>query len=305
MPIRFTCEHCGQKLSVGSQKAGTKANCPRCKESVRVPGLSMTTERVAAQSMLVVAGEPANDVDDEPAAPPVEMQFFSYSDQPVETSELVFDTTSPRVRTEHSDKPITPPSAVDYELVSIPRRVIYLQAGLLVAVAVVCFTLGALMGGAVLRGVPDEQLASKPCVISGFVQVIDGVMKKGDAGAVVIVLPQDRQEIDERAAADGLRPRDSLPPETHRGLGILRTNGAGFAKADANGKYQVSVPRQGKYFLLVISRAKIGGEGEIDSLDLRKIARFFENANELIGQQKYRFSEERFVADRKLDVSFE
>ena len=67
----------------------------------------------------------------------------------------------------------------------------------------------------------------------------------------------------------------------------------------------VRVPRQGKYFVLVISRSKEGAVAEVDALDLRRIARFFESATELIGSQKYQFSEERFAADRKFDVSFE
>ena len=60
MPIRFNCKHCGQKLSVGSQRAGTKANCPRCKEIVRVPGEVVKPSRAAlAASMLVISGEGA------------------------------------------------------------------------------------------------------------------------------------------------------------------------------------------------------------------------------------------------------
>jgi phage FluMu protein Com len=317
MPIRFACEHCGQKLSVGSHKAGTKANCPRCKTDVLVPA-DPGAEKVTTQSVLVMTGAtpvqppppaspaeppaPEPYAEPEPEPPPVEMPYLAFTDAAVDSHELVFDTSAPPVA--RSSTLDAPQPFANHDLVSFPRQVIYVQAGLLVMVALVCFTLGALMGGALLSS-PATPVANTPCVISGFVQVTDGVVKKGDAGAVVIVLPQDRQQLDERAPAAGLRPQDAMPDETNRGLSILRSNGAGFAKADATGKYQVSVPRAGKYFLLVISRAKSGNGDEIDSLDLRKIARFFENANELIGEQKYRFSEERFVADRKFDVSFE
>ena len=101
------------------------------------------------------------------------------------------------------------------------------------------------------------------------------------------------------------RARDSMPDETNRGLSILRSIGGNYAKADKQGKYEVRVPRQGKYFVLVISRAKSGTIADVDALDLRRIARFFESASELIGTQKYQFSEERFAANRKFDVSFE
>ncbi len=298
MPIRFACNHCGQKLSVGSQKAGTKANCPRCKESVRVPGEAIRSKRDLAASMLVMAGEPAEEAPpEEPSAPPIATDVES----PLETSELIFDTT-PIAGVESKPGDGSAPGRTDYNLVSFPRYVLYAQAGLLAGVALVCFILGTFMGAALT---PREREAIQPCIISGVVQVTEGLVQKGDEGAVVIVLPQDRVKIDERSPVEGLRPRDSLPDETNRGLSILRSIGGNFAKADKQGKYEVRVPRQGKYFVLVISRAKSGTIAEVDALDLRRIARFFESASELIGTQKYQFSEERFAANRKFDVSFE
>jgi len=304
MPIRFVCQHCGQKLSVGSQKAGTKANCPRCKESVRVPGEPVKPERVTAQSMLVMAGEPEPQTFDEPAAPPISIGFNEPASSPLETSELIFDTGP----APYEEKPLGDDHVVhrtDYNLISLPRYVLYVQAGLLAGVAIICFTLGALMGSAFFRGQPDGPVVAKPCKISGFVQVTQGVTKKGDEGAVVFVLPQEVQKLNERSPVEGLRPQDSSPEENHRGISILREIGGAFAKTDKTGKYELQVPRQGKYFVLVVSHAKKGKAGEVDALDLRKIARFFENATELVGEQKYQFSEARFVADRKFDVSFE
>jgi hypothetical protein len=221
-----------------------------------------------------------------------------------ETSELVFDTSSASSSAGVGELPSNVIQQTDYNLVSFPRYVLYAQAGLLAGVAIICFTLGALMGGLFLRGQPEGPVAAKPCTISGFVQVTEGVVRKGDAGAVVIVLPQEVQKIDERAPVSGLRPRDAAPEETHRGLAILKQIGGGFAKADKEGKYQVRVPRQGKYFVLVISRSKVAAAGEVEGVDLQRIARFFENANDLLAGQKYQFSEERFAGDRKFDVSF-
>src|SRR4051794_12570675 len=37
MSIRFACNQCGQRLSVGSHKAGKSASCPKCKASIVVP----------------------------------------------------------------------------------------------------------------------------------------------------------------------------------------------------------------------------------------------------------------------------
>lgn len=315
MPIRFNCQHCGQKLSVGSSRAGTKANCPRCKELVRVPGETVQPSRAAlAQSMLVMSGDETSGEQppsrqatahaaathehfDEPAAPPI----AGDADPGFETSELVFDTT-PSIT---AGAPATGEVVqhTDYGLVTFPRYVLYAQAGLLAGVAVICFTLGLLMGGAFFRG-SSGPIAGKPCTISGFVQINQGVVKKGDEGAVVFVLPQDVRNIDERVPVAGLRPRDSQPEGVHRGLTILQQMGGGHARADKDGKFKVTVPRPGKYFVLVISRGKSGDGADVGSAKQR-IARFFENANELVGTQKYQFSAETLLNDRKYDVSFE
>src|SRR5262245_16984282 len=41
MPIKFYCDHCGQKMSIGSRKAGAAVNCPRCQKQVTVPNTNM------------------------------------------------------------------------------------------------------------------------------------------------------------------------------------------------------------------------------------------------------------------------
>lgn len=39
MDIEFNCEHCGQSLTVDESGAGSVVNCPKCSESVLVPGV--------------------------------------------------------------------------------------------------------------------------------------------------------------------------------------------------------------------------------------------------------------------------
>jgi phage FluMu protein Com len=313
MPIRFHCKHCGQKLSVGSQRAGTKANCPRCKEIVRVPGEAAKPGKAAlAASMLVMSGEEAAvetaAASEEPTGPPLASDQYATEtdgaeyaggyDAPLETSELVFDT-APNIST-GSETAANVVQQVDYNLVSFPRYVLYAQAGLLAVVALVCFALGTLMGGAFFRGSAGG-VAAGPCSVSGVVKVMDGVTQKADDGAVVFLLPHNTRNIDERAPVAGFRANDSVPEGNHRGSLILQQMGAGHARTDKDGKYKITVPRPGKYYLLVISR-KTGAGADVGK---QQIARFFENANDLLGKQKYYFSEERLADGRKLDVSFE
>jgi phage FluMu protein Com len=309
MPIRFNCKHCGQKLSVGSQRAGTKANCPRCKEIVRVPGdrpqEKPASKAALAASMLVISGEGAavetapptvdagHPEQTEIESPPLAGEY----EPSIETSELVFDT-APSISTGGPEYI----QQTDYNLVSFPRYVLYAQAGLLAAVAIICFTLGALMGGAFLSA--PNVAAAGPVTVSGIVKVTEGVTTKADEGAVVFFLPQDSKNIDERAPVAGLRPRDSEPEGHHRGLTILKDIGAGYARTDKEGRYKITVPKGGKYFMLVISRAKVGTGADIGA-SKQKIARFFENANDLLTTQKYQFSAETLADGRKFDVSFE
>jgi hypothetical protein len=227
---------------------------------------------------------------DEPAPPPIAEEIES----PVESSELVFDTSPAPAKSstdENNDSGVI--KRTDYNLVSFPRHVLYVQAGVVAGVAI-------------FRGA-DGPSAAKPCSISGIVKVTEGTVLKGDEGAVVIALPHNVEEVDERSPVEGFRPRDSAPNETNRGLLLLRNHGGNFAKADKQGKYKLRVPKPGKYLLLVISRTKTGAAGEVDAADLRRIATFFQNANDLIGTQKCKvFSAEKFSADReKFDVSFE
>ena len=44
MPIKFVCEHCGQRLNVSSKQAGLRAKCPKCK--VQVDTLARTVSLV-------------------------------------------------------------------------------------------------------------------------------------------------------------------------------------------------------------------------------------------------------------------
>src|SRR5262245_19501502 len=37
MPIRFFCIRCGQRLSIGTRKAGQATACPKCAAEVTVP----------------------------------------------------------------------------------------------------------------------------------------------------------------------------------------------------------------------------------------------------------------------------
>ena len=63
MPIRFACEHCGQRLSVGEDRAGIRARCPKCGQRVVVPAAPVTDSATAMGSRpaLASSNQPASD----------------------------------------------------------------------------------------------------------------------------------------------------------------------------------------------------------------------------------------------------
>jgi hypothetical protein len=210
--------------------------------------------------------------------------------------ELIYDSPPARAAV------AAPPVAAD--MISIPRYAIYLQGGLLAVVAFFAFIIGLLAGGTVLRG-PPTAAVPQPCTISGSITYTSGPRQLPDEGAVVAVIPQSPERPDEKAPIEGLRPGDPTPGAEHRGIAILRQLGGGYARADSGGRFQIQVPRQGRYLVLVISRERaIRSANEIDTADILKLGPYFANAADLLGDRRYELSQETLRGDKQLQVAF-
>src|SRR5262245_28519420 len=135
MPIRFTCPHCHQKLSVGQRKAGTTAECPRCKRALTIP-LVPASASVRGQPSAVQAASAAPT--NASAAPSGEAAVFLPEADEFAGLELVYDTAAA------SSPPEAPPPVAD--VIVIPRYILYLQGGLLAGVALLAFAIGMMMG---------------------------------------------------------------------------------------------------------------------------------------------------------------
>jgi hypothetical protein len=333
MPIRFACPYCQQKLSVSSRKAGLPADCPRCRRVLTIPQPPPETEREPALAPVAAVAE------DEIAAAPlpgpllfaapapreeapidtggetvrpsiipsaVEGPSLEAAEIDAETApdaaggfeglELVYD--SPPAR----DRVAAPPVAAD--LIAVPRYAIYLQGGLLAVVAFLAFVIGLLTGGTVLRG-PPPPTAPQACLLSGSVTYSSGPRQLPDEGAVVAVIPQSQERPDEKAPIEGLRPGDPTPGAEHRGIAILRQLGGGYARADSGGRFQIQVPRQGRYLVLVISREKaIRSMNDIDTADILQLGPFFANAADLLGDRRYQLTQQTLRGDKQLQIAF-
>ncbi len=127
----------------------------------------------------------------------------------------------------------------------------------------------------------------------------------GDSEAVVIVVPTDHRP-DEKLDVAALRPEAPPPGETHPTIAKLRSIGGDFARAGPDGDFALEVPNAGKYFVLMISGHLPRPAGQQPTnQELAQIARYFVPADELLGMNAYRWSEELVRDNVKLSHTFE
>jgi transcription elongation factor Elf1 len=327
MPIRFACPHCRQKLTVSSKKAGTTADCPRCKHALSIPnpppGALVEVGSATADSAGEGSAEAKRGVTDateverhvmpQPAKSAAEHAPATSEPSPANTLpafelpeelaeegfgsfELVYD---------HDDEVLEVPQRQAADLVAVPRYVIYLQGGLIAVVALVAFILGLAAGGTLLTG-PTAPDAPQACVIAGSVTYSAGARQLPDDGAVVAVIPQSAERPDEKATVVGLRPSDPMPGDAHRGVAMLRELGGGYTRADAAGRFTLQVPDRGQYLVLVISHERqLRSAVEIRTADLLKLGPYFENAADLLDKHEYQLTVEAVRGDRELSVAFD
>ena len=142
MPIQFACPECRQRLSIGSRKAGTEILCPKCKAPTLVPQQSEPADGSAVSSMS--AGESCAELSPDIVSPAEKEQPPEWPVKPVNAE--VHAPASPHQ-----------PIASEFPgMVLVKRRVIYIQAILIVLVGLLAFSAGYVIGGAG-NGIPLSQ----------------------------------------------------------------------------------------------------------------------------------------------------
>lgn len=282
MPVRFACEHCGQRLSVSSRKAGARGKCPKCKQKVTIP----------ADASTVAAEEDSDDGADEANDPYSE--FVVYDDE----VEWVYES-------EHETAAAPSLGVTDLNRVAVPRSVLYTQGILLALVAVASFTLGVLVGSG-----GKTQLAERPpqpCVLSGKVDyVASSGQSRPDDGSIVLIVPtEERPSPDNKADVAGLRPGDPMPQDDSDNLRIIRGIGGDYTRVDADGNFQVRLPDTGRYFVLVVSGNAYRGPGEeLSRDDIAQLGRYVRPPTDLLGESRYQWRELTIREDKTLNVVF-
>ena len=291
MPIKFACEHCGQRLNVSSKQAGVRAKCPKCKGKIKVPDTDAADEQAEALGDEGPTGQAGGQSEEEnPYA-----EFVVYDDEVEWHYESDEDDYAPRMST-----------ATDLDRVAVPRRVLYAQGILLAVVAIVSFVLGMMMGGG--RGAKEVvNAAPVPCVLSGKVTyATTGGSNLPDDGSVVIVLPTEQRPAPTgKAPVEGLRPGDPIPRDESDNLRIIQSIGGAYARTDNTGGYQLTLPDAGRYFVLIVSKNKYRAAGEeLDKADIAQLGRYVQPPTELLGESKYTWREVNLRANQTLDLTF-
>ena len=288
MPIRFHCEHCGQFLSAETRKAGAELRCPKCRQKLRVPDQS---EQQTAP----------------PAPPPVKNsaqpeagdwgQFMVFD----RDAELVYEHPEPVAA---AKAPVAQSTSNDK--VAIARSVIYMQGALLAAVALICFALGVIVGGAAPMQ-SAQQAEPQPCVVTGRIEYVaeDG-RRAADSGAVALILPRDaRPEFDEKTSIDSLLPGAPPPNDADPALAVVRQFGGDYDRADENGNYELHVPDRGKYFVLFVSQNRRSRNAAPSRTQIAQLGRYFLPMDPFLDQREFSWEEQSVTRDRTLDYRFQ
>jgi hypothetical protein len=287
MPIRFSCQHCGQRLRIASRKAGKEVECPKCHETIVVP-----------------AGDAEPAPPPAPAEPPVSEEDYPPEEMPL-SEFVVYDDDVEWVYESDEDESNVAPGRVDLDRVSVPRSVLYAQGILLGVVGLTAFALGVLVGGG-RSPTPDQRLATLHTVFGQLQYKSEGDRLRPDADSTILILPAEhRPGPNERASIEGLRPQDPRPNETNSALRAIQAMGGSYARSDDQGRYQVRVSEPGTYFVLFVSaNAYRENDEELDKTDLAQIGRYVLPATDLLGDHAYHWESVAINRDRMIDHQF-
>jgi len=288
MPIRFSCEVCRTPLAVATRKAGAEVNCPKCQAKIVVPA---ATAAVGAPAM-GPSIEP-------PDAPPIPGE--PGSEEP-DWSKIVEAVEIPRSAIVSAGMRAPVEVEVDRDQISIPRRLIYVQAGVFAGALLFVFVIGYLVGRGVGPAGADAGAGAEPVVVHVRVDYEQGAGKKvPDAGAAVIVLPAGKPP-KKKMAIPGLNPAQPSLTATET-IKALEGLGGAYARGDNQGIAELLL-KPGKYHVLVLSNNALRpGGAQPKPKDIATLASYFESAADLFGDKKYDFSLRRFPKEAPLDVN--
>jgi hypothetical protein len=109
----------------------------------------------------------------------------------------------------------------------------------------------------------------------------------GDQSAVFMAFPEKRIPRSPLPTA-GLQPGGKDAPGRRNSVSALEAAGGAFARAEADGTAAVVIPREGDYYLLLVSGNALRPDDQpIRPRDLAAMRQYFAQPEEIIGPHKY------------------
>lgn len=314
MPIRFECDQCGQRLSIARRKSGTEIDCPTCGLKQHVPGEPSADEPVESSEAVAieqwlsetepkVAEDPESvQIEQSDSGPPPIREEVDLS----KTIDLDYPPIPPVAGAAIPLPPPIPQPSSGEPAPTVPRLpipwAIYAQALLLLSVAAGAFSAGYYSGcqdgAAKTVEAPKREIAAVPEADNGFAEarvLLDAKLLwtpspgklEGDRGASFIALPRDRVPPSSLPIA-GLQPAGENLTNSEASAAAIRASGGIFERAGSDGTLAAVLPREGRYYLLMISRNALRpADQPIRARDLAEMKQYFASPEELIGASKY------------------
>ena len=284
MPILFRCDNCSAKLSIKAAKAGQEIDCPKCDHPQIVPQKSTLSRQKKAKSTVGSnsqdsSASDSSDVDESGESNPFE-EFAVYDD-----SELIYTDDDLKSKSSYAN--------VDFDKISIPRKVVYLQAALLGLSAFFFFSIGWWLGAA-SKSAPTTTMADLQCVVTGSVFYSDGKQKTVDEGAVVMFLPTDESP-QTRPNGELLRPGNRLTSQNDEVL-IIREVGGGIGSISTDGNYRFELAPGSYYFCVISNHKKRDEDSKPSTQELGEMGTYFYPIDKLIAEQDYHWGTVRVRA---------
>jgi phage FluMu protein Com len=296
MPIRFHCKRCEQLLGIASRKVGSEIECPKCGFVQTVPSeeaaaVATALRSTRGNSVSIDAEEGFTVYDDAPE--PVEIAPDARRGK-TPVSPPAPPAASP-VSTSGGPEPSaeSPPVASPRGMILFPRRMLYVQGVLVSLLALAFFAAGYFVGrgNATLELAMEHEAAlrERTLVEGRLVYRPEPHRLAGDKRAVIIAVPSGTPP-ETPIPIHGIRPQDPEPPGTLRSLRLLEELGGAYTRANADGRFDMIVPDQGEYYILIISRNAARPQGtDPDEADLMEIGRYFTMPERLISRYQYRW----------------
>lgn len=307
MPIRFQCDGCHQRLSIARRKAGARIVCPTCGQTQTVPSengdsglIDSLVEKDSSSSGEIGPDLGAESLPDEAAIPVPPL--LPAVEETIDTAPSIRLVSKGPPQPTETPPPPPPPPPVSRQ--SSPWAV-YCQALILAAVGIGGFAAGYCLGrqdgSALPARLPLAAAAPATAPRDGFRDeevLLQGRMlwmptfgqAAGDGQSVLLLLPRDKTA-GQSLPIRGLRPTDE-PAEDESSSQQIKSLGGIYARAAADGTVAAVLPREGRYYLLLISRNTLRPkEQSIRAKDLAEMKQYFAEAERLIGDQKYVWKE--------------